>query len=149
MEHQKITRIDTIVGIELTNQRELLKKTQAEMGKMLGSSATRWAKLEKGSTSMSLSDMYDACEALQIDVKNFLEAVDKIKGQLEDDGWKVTAKLAQDEVDMLQNYATMNATSFAAVPIIAGLLPNSFTAAIVSTLGAVAASYLIKRKNKK
>ena len=130
-------------------RRELLKKTQAEMGEMLGSSATRWAKLEKGSTSMSLSDMYEACEALQIDVKNFLKAVDEVKAQLENDGWKVTAKLAKEEVDMLQNYATMNAASFAAVTMVGGMLSSPLTSAVVSTLGIAAASYLLKRKNKK
>ena len=139
----KITEIDTIVGMKLKEYRDNKGLSQSDMGKLIGSSQTRWAKLESGKTSLNIADMYEISEALSVDPHVFFTEVHELKGALESDGWLVKTKLDEGETDLLQGFSSMSKSTLGVfgvltVPIIG--------AGIGAFLGSTVSSYLSKKK---
>jgi transcriptional regulator with XRE-family HTH domain len=148
----KITEIDTLIGLKLKEHREEKGLSQAEMGKLIGSSQTRWAKLESAKTSLNIADMYELCGALEINTHEFFTEVHEFKKELEAEGWEVKTALEDGEVDLLRSFSSMTSTALGAFGLgstvsAAGVAGAAGAAGIVGAfLGSAVSSYLSKKK---
>lgn len=145
----KITEIDTIIGMKLKEHREKKGLSQAEIGKLIGSSQTRWAKLESGKTSLNITDMYEVCEALEVGTHDFFTEVHEFKKELESEGWDVKTALDENETDLLRSFASMTSSALSAFGLnsatkVAGVVGAA--SVVGAFLGTAVSSYLSKKK---
>jgi transcriptional regulator with XRE-family HTH domain len=145
---EKITEIDTIVGMKLKEHRESKGLSQSDMGKLIGSSQTRWAKLESGKTSLNVANMYEITVALEIEPGKLFSEIDEFKKELESDGWIVKPSLEDGDTDLLRSFSSMTSSALSAFG-----LSSSSTASIAGAamgvgafIGGAALAYFAKKK---
>ena len=82
----KVTTYQSIVGAVLINIRLRLQVEQAHIAKSVGVGQSTWSRIERGESTLSVTQLAKAAETLQVNPSTILSESEKVKKELIADG---------------------------------------------------------------
>lgn len=91
------TSTTTVLGYLFEERRKNLRKTQKDIAEKLGITSAGWGKIEHGKSSLSVENMFVACEALDIKPIQLMTNLDAFIEILETEGWTIHTKKIEND----------------------------------------------------
>jgi transcriptional regulator with XRE-family HTH domain len=88
---EKSTSFHTIIRVLLRELRQQSNVQQAQIGQLLGKSASTWSKVETGETELTLDHMLTVCHACQVLPSLLLQTAQNYMSVLTQYGWYVAS----------------------------------------------------------